>query len=95
MNIGIAIKQLRKKHQLSQVELAEQSGLTQTALSQIESGARRPSPESLKRLTDFFKVPEIVIYLLATEMQDVPEDKKDMFEKVFPNVRNMLLGLLE
>lgn len=95
MNIGTAVKQLRKKQGLSQVELAERSGLNQTALSQIENGNRRPNAESLKKLTDYFKVPEIVIYLLATEFDDVPADKRDIFEKVFPNVRTMLLGLFD
>jgi len=95
MNIGTAVRQLRKKEKLSQLELAERSGLTQTALSQIESGSRRPNAESLKKITDYFKVPEIVIYLLATEVQDVPESKREMFELVFPNVRDMLLGLFD
>ncbi|WP_419698122.1 helix-turn-helix domain-containing protein [Mucilaginibacter sp. NFX135] len=95
MNIGIAIKQLRKQKKLSQAELAEQSGLTQTALSQIENGSRRPNVESMKKLTDYFNIPEIVIYLLATESNDVPDEKKEMFEKVFPNLRNMIIGLLE
>lgn len=95
MNIGIAIKQLRKQRKLSQAELAEQSGLTQTALSQIENGSRRPNTESMKKLTEFFKVPEIVIYLLATESNDVPAEKKEMFERVFPNLRTMIIGLLE
>ncbi len=94
MNIGLAIKQLRKKNKLSQRELAEHCGMTQTALSQIESGIRKPNAESMKKLTDFFKVPEIVIYLLATDSKDVQPDRKEMFEKVYPNLRNMLLDIL-
>jgi len=95
MNIGKAIKQLRKKQELNQQELAERCGLTQTALSQIESGSRKPNTESLKKLTDFFKVPEIVIYMLATEVTDIPAEKRDMFERVFPNMQNMIVALFE
>jgi len=95
MNIGKAIKYLRKKHELNQQQLAKEAGLTQTALSQFESGARRPNAQSLKKLTDFFKVPEIVIYMLATEVNDVPDAKKEMFEKIFPNMQNLLISLFE
>lgn len=93
MNIGKAIKQLRKKHGLKQQELAVQCGLTQTALSQIENGSRKPNAESLKKLTEFFKVPEIVIYMLATEATDIPEGKREFFESVFPGIQILIEGL--
>jgi transcriptional regulator with XRE-family HTH domain len=95
MNIGTAIKDLRKKNQLSQADLAEQCEMTQTALSQIENGLRRPNESTLKRIAEQLKVPEIVIYLLATDDSDVPKEKLEMFKVVFPNVKNMLLSILE
>ena len=95
MNIGKAIKQLRKKQSLSQAQLAERTGITQTALSQIENGSRRPNNETFKKLTDYFQVPEILIYLLATEDTDVAENKQEMFRAIFPNVKNLLLSVFE
>ena len=95
MNIGNAIKELRKKHQLSQAELAEQCEMTQTALSQIENGVRRPNEITLKRIANRLKVPEIMIYLLATDIKDIPAEKQEMFKLIFPNVKNMLLSIFE
>lgn len=95
MNIGTAIKELRKKKKLSQVELAELCDMTQTSLSQIESGSRKPNSETMKKLTTFFNVPEILIYMLATELSDIPEAKRDMFQKVYPSLRNMLVSIFE
>ncbi|MDB4923031.1 helix-turn-helix transcriptional regulator [Mucilaginibacter sp.] len=95
MNIGTAIKYLRKQKELSQTELAELCGLTQTALSQIENGSRRPNTDTMKKLTDYFQVPEILIYMLATEPADIPANKREMFDIVFPNLRKMLISVFE
>lgn len=40
---GIEVKNIREKLGITQVELAEKLGVTQAALSQWESGKRKPS----------------------------------------------------
>lgn len=47
---------LRKRSGLSQLELAERIGLSKSAISMYEQGARRPSYEMLEALADFFNV---------------------------------------
>ncbi|WDF76136.1 helix-turn-helix domain-containing protein [Mucilaginibacter sp. KACC 22773] len=94
MNIGKAIKELRLEKNLNQTELAKQCDLTQTSLSQIESGIKRPNPSTLKKLCDFFEVPEAVVYLIATDISDVPEHKRELFEKLFPNLKKALIDML-
>ncbi|MCV6037868.1 helix-turn-helix domain-containing protein, partial [Escherichia coli] len=44
--IGKNIVQLRKKHGLSQRELAERAGITHSAISSIENGKVSPSVSS-------------------------------------------------
>ena len=95
MNIGNAIKELRKEKGLNQSELAAACDLSQTALSQIESGVKRPNPGTMKKFCDFFEVPEMIIYLLATEEIDISVEKADIYKKVFPGVKTMLLGLFK
>jgi XRE family transcriptional regulator, regulator of sulfur utilization len=94
MNIGKAIKELRLGKNLNQTELAKQCDLSQTSLSQIESGAKRPNPSTLKKLCDFFEVPEAVVYLIATDESDIPEHKRPVFEKMFPNLKRALIDML-
>jgi transcriptional regulator with XRE-family HTH domain len=94
MNIGKAIKELRQEKQLNQREMASQCGLTQTSLSQIESGLKRPNPLTIKKLCDFFEVPEAVLYLIATDISDIPEHKRPIFEKMFPNLKKALIDML-
>lgn len=50
------VKKLRKGRKLSQQELAEVLGLTQTTISGIESGIRTTTIEKLILLAKFFDV---------------------------------------
>lgn len=50
------VKKLRKAKKLSQQELAEELGLTQTSISGIESGLRTTTIEKLILLAQFFEV---------------------------------------
>ena len=50
------VKKLRKQKKLSQQELAEALGLTQTTISGIESGIRTTTIEKLILLAKFFEV---------------------------------------
>ena len=50
------VKKLRKAKKLSQQELAEELGLTQTSISGIESGLRTTTIEKLILLAQFFGV---------------------------------------
>jgi len=94
MNIGKAIKVLRLEKKLNQTELARECDLSQTSLSQIESGAKRPNPSTLKKLCDFFEVPEAVVYLIATDESDIPVHKRAIFEKMFPSLKRALIDIL-
>lgn len=95
MNIGIAIKKLRKQKSLNQSELAKEVGITQTSLSQIESGAKTPNSGTMKKLCDYFQLPELMIFLLATDIEDIPAKNRDTFEKVFPLVSGLLLEIFD
>lgn len=50
------VKKLRKEQKLSQQELAEALGLTQTTISGIEGGLRTTTIEKLILLAKFFDV---------------------------------------
>lgn len=51
------IKELRKKHKISQEELAKQANITYSTLIKIESGANdNPTIKTLKKIADALKV---------------------------------------
>jgi len=51
------IKELRKKHKISQEELARQAGITYSTLIKIESGANEnPTIKTMKKIADALDV---------------------------------------
>jgi len=51
------IKKLRKKHHLSQEQLAHKGGITYSTLIKIESGNNKnPTLETLTKLANVFKI---------------------------------------
>jgi transcriptional regulator with XRE-family HTH domain len=95
MEIGVTIKTIRKQANMTQEELSAVTGLSQTSVSQIESGHKRPSKTSLKKICDALDVPEAVVYILALEDSDVPASRKKMFNKLYPDIKSLALQLLE
>ena len=50
MNIGEAIKELRKAQNITKEQLSEKTGISVSHLEKIESGARRPGIDTYHRL---------------------------------------------
>lgn len=55
-NPGMLIRGLRGKEEITQEELAERLGISQTRVSELESGKRSISQAMAKRLAEAFKV---------------------------------------
>lgn len=92
MNLGKAIKTLRKQKGLSQEELATSSKITQAALSQIENG-KRPGSGTLKKISVALKIPESLIYVAGLEKGDVAEEKQILYEQLFPVIESLVTQL--
>jgi transcriptional regulator with XRE-family HTH domain len=93
MQLGAAIRSLRKNQSLSQVALSDLSKITQTALSQIEKGQKTPSQRTIDKICKALDVPEFILYLLALEPADMPLDKLDKYNLVYPILQKLLLQM--
>lgn len=92
MNIGNAIKEIRKEKGLSQQQLADAAHITQAALSGIENG-KIPNPGTLKRLSKVLEVPESLIYAMSMEKTDVPEQKRVLYDSLFPVIKDLIMQI--
>jgi len=55
--LSVNVKNLRKKHHLSQEQLAQKAGITYSTLIKIESGLNKnPTLETLTKIASTFKV---------------------------------------
>jgi len=93
MRIGKALKEIRKHKGISQMQLAEQIGISQTSLSQIESDIKRPSVSTIKKICEILEVSEPLVYLMATEESDVPESRRMLFNALLPTLKSVVLQI--
>jgi XRE family transcriptional regulator, regulator of sulfur utilization len=70
----VRLRALRERQALSQAELAEQAGITRTALSRIEAGAAEPRPSTIRRLAAALKV--LPSALMGPETEAAAEAQK-------------------
>lgn len=94
MNIGEAIRDLRKKRNMSQIELAKKSKTTQASLSMIENGQSRPGDGLLHDICNALEVPPAVLYIMSLERSDFGRYCTDReWSLVGPAAKFMLLEL--
>lgn len=94
MNIGHAIKQVRTHFGYSQVELSEATGLSQTSISQIESGVKNPSKRTIAAICKEFEIPEAILYVMGMEDTDVPASRKSAYKQLYPAMKDFAVQLL-
>jgi XRE family transcriptional regulator, regulator of sulfur utilization len=92
MNVGQAIRNIRKERtpQLNQSEFAKLIGITQTYLSQIETGAKIPNISVLETIAKEFEIPLPIIFWLSIEEIDVAEHRREYFRFLKPTVDSMI-----
>src|SRR5918993_4126762 len=64
-DIGVFIRDMRRNAKISLRQLAEQAGVSNPYLSQIERGLRKPSAEVLQQLASALRVSTPAMYLRA------------------------------
>ena len=91
MDIGIAIKTLRQKQGMTQMQLAELCGISFQAISNIETGKAWPSKSTVEKLCEAFGVPTSYLLVASIEEGDVPEEKRVLYRALLEPLRNELL----
>lgn len=77
--LGERIKELRKKHKMSQKELAEKLGVSTSAIGMYEQERREPDSAKLEQLCEIFNV--TLDYLLGRKtMQRTLPQSNDIIE---------------
>ena len=94
MKSGNSIKVIREKFKISQTELAEKSGISQTYLSQIEHEVKNPSIKIIEQVGQSLNVPLPILLWFTLEKNDVPEEKRDIYDKIKPIIDNLIDELI-
>lgn len=74
--IGDALQLLRRYHGLKQYELAQEIKISRSYISELESGKREPSLDTIQKYADFFDLPASSI-LFFSENIDSSKSKSE------------------
>src|SRR6267154_4110593 len=73
-SIGEYIREQREQAKISMRQLAEQAGVSNPYLSQIERGLRKPSAEILQQIAKGLRISAEALYVQAGILEDRPAD---------------------
>lgn len=90
MKIGEVLKELRVSKNLTQVQVSQRTRISQTFLSQIETGAKSPSKQMMKILCDLYNIPPVFVAWKATTENDVQKKKVGAFRKIKPAMDKLI-----
>lgn len=93
MNIGKAIISIREHKGLTQVAFSKKTGLTQTTVSQLETGKKGAGKKTIAKIAKAFKIPPTIIYVMSLEGNDVPKDRRHLYDKLFPIIQELSLSV--
>jgi transcriptional regulator with XRE-family HTH domain len=90
MKLGEAIKEVRGERELTQKDLAKRVGITQSHLSQLESGNKEPSLSTLERIAEELDLSVPMLVVLAMDEEDVRPGRKDVYDRFYPKLKSLL-----
>ena len=91
MNYGETFKQIRMHVvQDGQSAFAKSLGITQSYLSLVENDKKKPSIDLLERLANRCQIPLSVLLLETIIEKDIPDHKREEYEKMKPRIRKLI-----
>lgn len=95
MDIGTAIKTIRKQKKLGQKDLSDATGLSVNSISQIELNATFPQKKNIAKICEALDIPVSYLLFFSITEEDVPEDKRATFSYLNGAVKEVLLDSIE
>lgn len=92
MDIGRAIKTIRKERGLTQNELSSKIGISNNGISQIECGHVFPSKQNIDKICKVLEVPQSYLLLFSISDEDVPKDARVLLDALIPPLKKILIN---
>ena len=93
MNLGQAVKRVRKNKGLNQEQFCNEVGITQSFLSGIENNKKKPSIDVLEKIAEVVDIPIPVLFWFTITENDVCAQKTEMFKLLKPSVDQIITDL--
>jgi XRE family transcriptional regulator, regulator of sulfur utilization len=95
MDIGTSIKTIRKQKGFSQKMLAEKCEISINALCQIELNNSVPQKSTLDKICKELNVPISYILFFSLSEEDVPEEKRKIFNTLNTAMKEVLFESID
>jgi transcriptional regulator with XRE-family HTH domain len=63
-------------------------------LSQIENEIKWPTQKTIDKICQALEIPEILLYIVALQEEEVPASKRQKYHIIFPSIINLTLQLV-
>lgn len=93
MDIGGTIKKLRKRAGINREDFSKSCSISLSYLSLIENNKRKPHAETLNNICTTLGITEPILYILSTDGNDVPKEKLQQFNMLFPSMKAFMMEL--
>jgi transcriptional regulator with XRE-family HTH domain len=87
MELGKTIQRIRSEKSISRKQLAEASNVSRSYLYSIEKGWKKPSIKTLEFISKALNVPTPMLVFYSITIEDVPTDKRQMYEILHPHMK--------
>lgn len=91
MDIGSAIRLIRKEKGIRQNTLAQMCGLSTNAMCSIEKGLAFPSRETMEKICKSLDIPVSYLLFFSITEDDVPAEKRAAFLALRDPLKTVLL----
>ena len=91
MELGSAIKIIRKEKGFTQKELASKCNISTNALCSIENNKTIPSKTTLNKICECLNVPNAYLLFLCITDEDIPTESIALFKALYEPMKKVLL----
>lgn len=89
--INQALKNIRQFHNIKQSQLSTRLGISNSYLSEIESGKKSPSLELLDKYSEIFDIPVSSLLFFSESLENYDKSLASRFQKKSSRLINRLL----
>ena len=90
MNIGQAVRELRKERGIKSKDFSKKIGLSNGSLIAIEKNRSFPTKSTIKALCDGLGIPVSILMLHSITEDDIPEDNREASWALLKAIKEIL-----
>lgn len=91
MDLGKAIKTVRKRKGIKQKELANLCGISANAMVSIETNKSFPHKITIRKICEVLDIPVAYLLFFCITDEDIPENSKHLFNLLYEPIIGLLL----